>query len=257
MELGPRIILRFSNGIYITETVCWAVIVAVAMIIFALVATRNLKRDPKGMQGVSELIVEVVYNFVSNTMGKHNLSFAPYIGTLFFFLLFCNALGMLGQRAATADMNFTFAMGFLVFFLIQYNSIRSKGLKGYFAHFAEPFPFMVPIKIIEELVFPISLSFRIFGNILAGFIIVELYMHMMHSLSDNLHLPIPLLQAVTPLPVNAFFDIFEPFLQAFVFSILTMSFIAKAILVRDPYESGRESAVQSKDEHILSTNEVK
>jgi len=231
LELGPRIIIRFSNGVYITETVCWAVIVAIGMIIFAIVATRNMKQYPKGLQAVAELIVEYVYSFVKNTMGKHNIGFAPYIGTLFFFLLLCNALGLIGQRAATADMNFTFAMGILVFFLIQYNSVKSKGILGYLKEFAEPYPFMIPIKIIEELVFPVSLSFRIFGNILAGFIIVELYLHMMEGLSEKAHLPIPLLQAVTPLPVNAFFDVFEPLLQAFVFSILTMSFIAKAITV--------------------------
>jgi len=231
LELGPRIIIRFSNGVYITETVCWAVIVAVGMIVFAILATRNLKQYPKGLQAVAELIVEFVYNFVKNTMGKHNIGFAPYIGTLFFFLLLCNALGLIGQRAATADMNFTFAMGILVFFLIQYNSVKSKGILGYFKEFAEPYPFMIPIKIIEEVVFPVSLSFRIFGNILAGYIIVELYLNMMENLSARAHLPIPLLQAVTPLPVNAFFDVFEPFLQAFVFSILTMSFIAKAITV--------------------------
>jgi len=233
MDIGPRIILRFSGGLYITETVCWAVIVAAGMIIFALVATRNLKQYPKGLQTACEIIVDFVYSFVKNNMGKHNVGFAPYIGTLFFFLLFCNALGLLGQRAATADMNFTFAMGFLVFFLIQYNSIKSKGIVRYLKHFAEPFPFMIPINIIEELVFPVSLSFRIFGNILAGFIIVELYMHLMGSLSQKAHLPFPLLQAVTPLPVNAFFDIFEPFLQAFVFSMLTMAFIAKAIVVHN------------------------
>jgi len=240
LELGPRIIIRFSNGVYITETVCWAVIVAVCMIVFALVATRNMKRDPKGLQAVAELIVETVYKFVASTMGKHNISFAPYIGTLFLFLLFCNALGLLGQRAATADMNFCFAMGILVFFLIQYNSIKSKGIGRYIAHFAEPkgIPLgmkilMVPINIIEEVVFPVSLSFRIFGNILAGVIIVELFMENMKSLSEKAHLPIPLFQAVTPLPINAFFDIFEPFLQAFVFSILTMSFIAKAIVVHN------------------------
>ena len=233
LEVGPRIIIRFSNGVFITETVCWAVIVAVAMIVFALVATRNLKKYPKGVQTACEIIVEFVYNFVKNTMGKHNVGFAPYIGTLFFFLLFCNALGLLGQRAATADVNFTFAMGILVFFLIQYNSVKSKGIKGYLAHYAQPFVFMIPINIIEELVFPVSLSFRIFGNILAGVIIVELYMHMMESVSHKLHMSIPFLQAVTPLPVNAFFDIFEPFLQAFVFSMLTMSFIARAIVVHN------------------------
>ena len=232
-EIGPRIIYRFSNGVHITESVCWAVIVAIFMIIFAIVATRKLSRDPKGVQAICELIVETVYNFVRNTMGKHNLAFAPYIGTLFFFLIICNALGMIGQRAATADVNFAFAMGILVFVLIQYNSIKSKGIKGYLTHFAEPFPFMVPIKIIEEIVFPVSLSFRLFGNILAGYIILELYMGLMHSISEKFHAPLPFFQIVTPLPVNAFFDLFEPFLQAFVFTMLTMSFIAKAITVHN------------------------
>lgn len=231
MNVGPRIIIRFDNGLFVTETVVWAVIVAIAMIIFALVTTRNLKQFPKGIQIINEVIVEFVYNFVKNNMGKHNVGFAPYIGTLFFFLLFCNALGLLGQRAATADVNFTFAMGIMVFFLIQFNSIKSKGIKGYLTHFAKPYPFLIPINIIEEITFPVSLSFRIFGNILAGVIIVDLYMNMMAGVSENMHLPIPLMQAVTPLPVNAFFDIFEPFLQAFVFSMLTMAFVAKAITV--------------------------
>jgi F-type H+-transporting ATPase subunit a len=236
LELGPRIIFRLPNGLFITETVCWAVIVAVALIIFSLITTRNLKERPKGIQTILEFVVEFVYKFVKDTMGKHNVGFAPFIGTLFFFLLFCNALGMLGQRAPSSDLNFTFALGIMVFFLIQFNSIRSKGFPGYLKHFAEPFPFMIPINIMEEIVFPVSLSFRLFGNILAGVIVVELWMHMMDTLSASAHLPIPFFQAVTPLPVQAFFDIFEPILQAFVFSMLTMVFIAKAIVVHNREE---------------------
>jgi len=235
LEVGPRIIIRFDNGLFITETVFWAVIVAVCMIVFALVATRNLKQYPKGLQLVSEVIVEFFYNFVREKMGKHCINFAPYIGTLFIFLILCNALGLVGQRAATADINFTFAMGLVVFFLIQYNSIRSKGLLGYFKHFAEKdVPvliniLMVPIKVVEEIIFPVSLSFRIFGNILAGVIVMELFIHFMGYLSRQVHLPVPLFQIGTTLLPAAFFDIFEPFLQAFVFSMLTMAFIAKAI----------------------------
>ncbi|MCL2112123.1 MAG: F0F1 ATP synthase subunit A [Clostridiales bacterium] len=231
LELGPRVIIQFSNGVYITESVCWAVIVAVAMIVVAHIATRNMQRNPKGLQAVAELIVETTYKFVKNTMGSHNVGFAPFIGTLFLFLLFCNALGLLGQRAASADMNFAFALSIMVFFVIQGSSIRSQGIKGYLKHFAEPVPFMVPIKIIEECVFPVSLGFRLFGNILAGFIIIHIFMYMMGGLSANIGLPIPLLQAVTPLPAMAFFDVFEPVLQAFVFSMLTMVFVAKGIIV--------------------------
>jgi F-type H+-transporting ATPase subunit a len=166
-------------------------------------------------------------------MGKRNLSFAPYIGTLFLFLLFGNMLGLLGFRPITADMNTTFAMSVLVFFLIQINAIRSAGVGHYLKHFAEPYPFMIPIKILEEFTFPVSLSFRLFGNILAGVIIVELAMEGLHAASiDTLHLPLPFLQVPIRLPLNLFFDLFEPVLQAFVFTMLTMSFIAKAIVSR-------------------------
>jgi F-type H+-transporting ATPase subunit a len=126
-------------------------------------------------------------------------------------------------------------MGLVVFFLIQYNSIKSRGFGGYLKHFAEknvPVAInilMVPIKVIEEIIFPVSLSFRIFGNILAGVIVMELFIHFMGYLSNAVHLPIPLFQIGTTLVPAAFFDIFEPFLQAFVFSMLTMAFIAKAI----------------------------
>ncbi|MDR1496142.1 MAG: F0F1 ATP synthase subunit A [Clostridiales Family XIII bacterium] len=235
--LGARVIFRVVggplDGVVITETTIWAVIVAIGIIIFALLSVRKLDRYPKGLQAAAELIVEYVYKFVHDTMGKRNLSFAPYIGTLFLFLLFGNALGLLGFRPITADMNTTFAMSSIVFILIQASAIRSGGFGHYLKHFAEPFPFMVPIKIMEEFTFPISLSFRIFGNILAGVIIMELAMEGLHSLSlHTLHLPLPFLQIALPLPLNAFFDIFEPVLQAFVFTMLTMSFIAKAIVAR-------------------------
>ncbi|MDR3225051.1 MAG: F0F1 ATP synthase subunit A [Clostridiales Family XIII bacterium] len=245
--LGARVIFRIIggplDGVVITETTCWAVIISVGLIIFGLVCARKLERYPRGAQAVGELIVETVYKFVGDTMGKRNLSFAPYIGTLFLFLLFSNMLGLLGFRPVTADMNATFAMSIIVFFLIQINAIRSAGIGHYLKHFAEPYPFMVPIKILEEFTFPISLSFRLFGNILAGVIIMELFFEMLHGITASWHLNIPILQAVIPLPLNAFFDIFEPVLQAFVFTMLTMSFIAKAIVSRPEIE-GEEDEPQ-------------
>ncbi|MDR2487879.1 MAG: F0F1 ATP synthase subunit A [Clostridiales Family XIII bacterium] len=232
--LGPRIILRFEggflDGLYITETVFWAIIVSVFLVLFAVISTRKLKKIPRGAQAYAELIVEYVYKFTRDSMGKDKLMFAPFIGTLFLFLLFGNALGLIGFRPVTADMNATFALGFLVFLMIQYNAIRSRGIIGYLKHFAEPYPFMIPIKIMEEITFPVSLSFRIFGNILAGVIIMELVLEALKHLSTEvIKLPIPILQAVLPLPLNGFFDIFEPILQAFVFTMLTMTFIAKAM----------------------------
>ncbi|MDR2162725.1 MAG: F0F1 ATP synthase subunit A [Clostridiales Family XIII bacterium] len=233
--LGARVIFRVVggpfDGLEISETVIWAVIIAIGLIILGVLAGRKLERYPRGLQAVAELIVEYVYKFVRDTMGKRNMSYAPYIGTLFLFLLFGNMLGLLGFRPTTADMNMTFAMAGLVFIIIQVSAIRSQGVIHYLKHFAEPYPFMIPIKILEEFTFPISLAFRIFGNILAGVIIMELAMEGLKSISlETLHLPFPLLQAVLPLPLNVFFDIFEPILQAFVFTMLTMAFISKAIV---------------------------
>jgi F-type H+-transporting ATPase subunit a len=235
--LGPKIVIWFDRGplagFYITETVFWAVIVAAAICVLCLVSVRKLKQNPKGLQGFAELYVETVYKYTKDNMGPHNMSFAPFIGTIFIFLLISNALGLIGFRPVTSDMNATFALTIMIFFIIQISSMRSAGIGHYLGHFAQPYPFMIPIKIMEEFTFPLSLSFRLFGNILAGVIIMELAMEGLAHLSHSLKLAIPLFQIGIPLPLNAFFDMFEPVLQAFVFSMLTMAFIAKGIVVHD------------------------
>jgi len=237
-QLGPRIIIEFDSGplkgFFITETVIWAVIVAVILIIFTFVSTRKLKQYPTGIQAFAEFLVELVYKYVKDTMGPRNMVFAPFIGTLFFFLLIGNSLGLLGFRPVTADLNTTFAMAGMVFIIIQYNAVKSGGIKHYLKHFAEPYPFMIPIKILEEFTFPISLGFRIFGNILAGVVVMALVFTGLGYLSESVvHLPIPLFETIIPAPANLLFDMFEPVLQAFVFSMLTMAFIAKAIVMHD------------------------
>lgn len=235
-NLGVRKIIGFGDGsVFITETVLYSLIVAAVLVVFAFVSTRKMERHPKGLQAVAELIVESVYKLVGDTMGKHNLAFAPYIGTLFLFLLLGNSLGLWGLRPVTADVNTTFALAGVTFILIQYNSIKSRTLKGHLKHMAEPYPFMFPLKIIEEISFPISLSFRLFGNILGGMIVMALIFTGLGSISHKLHLPIPFLEAVIPLPANIFFDIFEPILQAFIFTMLSMVFIGMAIATHEDH----------------------
>jgi len=236
-NIGPRIIIALNDGrIIITETVIMGAILAALIIAAALWLTSDLKKEPSKKQIVAEFIVEMVYKLTKNTMGAHNVNFAPYVGTLIIFLLLGNSLGLYGLRPITADVNMTFALSLITFFLIQYNSIKSMGIKGKLKHMCEPYVFMFPLKIIEEIAKPISLGFRLFGNILGGVIVMSLIFTGLGGLCHMLHLPIPILEAVIPLPANLFFDVFEPIVQMFIFTMLTMVFIS--IEMKKPGDGG-------------------
>ena len=230
-HLGPKIVISLDGGrIIVTETVILGMLLA-ALIAAALIwLGHGLKKIPSKRQVLAEYLVEFIYNLTRNTMGAHNINFAPYVGTLFVFLILGNALGLFGLRPLTADVNMTFALSTITFFLINYNSIRSMGLKGKLRHMCDPYAFMFPLKLIEALSQPVSLGFRLFGNILAGAIVMALIMSGLAWLSTMLFLPIPLLQAVFPLPAQLFFDVFHPLIQAYIFTMLTMVFISMEIL---------------------------
>jgi F-type H+-transporting ATPase subunit a len=234
MQLGPRIILTIGN-VNITETIFFAWIVSLALIAFALIATRKMSLVPKGSQIWAEWIVDMIYNLVGNTMGKQHMKFAPYIGTLFMFLICGNALGLLDQRPVTADVNTTFALAGITFVLIHYNSIRTRSLKGYLKHMSEPYAFMLPVNLVGELAFPISLSFRLFGNITGGMIIMKLLFNGLESVTHGLSFSIPFLIIGIPLPANFFFDMFEAVLQAFIFTMLTMVFVANGMTTHESH----------------------
>ena len=236
-HLGPRKILGFFDGtVFITETVLIGLIIAGLMILFAVLSTRKMQQYPKGPQLVAEIIVEGIYNLTAGTMGKKNAdTYAPYIGTLFLFLIFANAAGLFGLRPVTADVNTAFALSTATFFIIQGSSIKNKGLIGHLKHYGEPYLFMYPIKIIEDISFPVSLAFRLFGNITGGMIIMALAFQGLHSLTEGMGISIPFFQFLIPLPLNLFFDIFEPILQAFIFTMLTMAFVSLSIVIHEDH----------------------
>ncbi|MEI8217238.1 MAG: F0F1 ATP synthase subunit A [Eubacteriales bacterium] len=225
-NLGPKYLLELPYGIKLTESVVHMWIVMAILIVFSLVFVRNFQKVPGKMQNLIELIVDVTYSQVNKVMGPSMIGFAPYIGTLFIFVLFGNFLGLLGIRPITSDVNTTFALGTITFFLIHVTSLKRKGLKGYLKHLSGASIVMLPMNVISELVFPISLSFRLFGNITGGVIILTLAYTGLDSLSAMLGLPVSVFGFLIPIPLNAFFDVFEGVLQAFIFAMLTMTFIA-------------------------------
>ncbi len=233
MEFGAKVIYIFPDslpligGFRLTETVTTTWAIMAILMGGSYLLTRNLEKIPKGVQNMLEVFVDVVYNLVGSTMGEDKIRFAPYIGTLMMYLAFANLAGLLAVRPPTADLNTTLALALMTFFLIHFNGLRSKGLLGYLKGFIEPFPMLLPINILGELATPISLSFRLFGNIVGGMIIMSLiYTALGGALTIG---GIGFLQLGIPAVLHVYFDLFSGLLQTFIFAMLSMIFISGAM----------------------------
>ncbi|RBP37804.1 F0F1 ATP synthase subunit A [Garciella nitratireducens] len=213
MEYAPKVMFHVF-GFPITETVTTTWIIMAVIIFIAWLGGRKLEKVPGKFQNIMELVVDGVNSLTKSTMGEDKLSFAPYMGALAFYLAFANLIGLIGLRPPTADLTTTFALSLLTFFMTQYFGLRSKGL-GYIKGFAQPFILLLPINIIGEIANPISLAFRLFGNIVGGLIIMSL-----------VYSVVPLILPVLP---HAYFDVFSGLLQTFIFVMLSMVYISGAM----------------------------
>ena len=233
---GAKIMFTISEdipiigGVPVTETITTTWIIMASMIIGSIIFTRNLKRIPTGIQNIVETVVGSVYNLTETTMGSDKVGFAPYIGTLMMYLALANLAGLLGVRPPTADLNMTLSLALITFFMIHFNGIRRKGVLGYLKGFTEPFFLLTPINLIGEIATPISLSFRLFGNIVGGSIIMALVYSALAAFSSALlGLDIPILQVGVPAVLHVYFDVFSGLLQTFIFAMLTMVFVSGAM----------------------------
>ena len=214
-----------------TVIVSWLIIAALALVSFFL--TRNLKKVPTTKRQVFlEYAVGVLYDMVNNTMGekvvKRMPNIVPYIGSLFLFFACSNLIGLLGFRSPTTDIDTTLAWALITFFMIYFTGIKFNGL-AYFKGLLEPLPFLLPLNIIGEIAKPISLTFRPFGNILGGAVIMALLYQFLGWLSSLIPgVSIPIGQLIIPVPLHLYFDLFSGVLQAFIFVMLTMVFVADA-----------------------------
>ncbi|HAS74364.1 MAG TPA: ATP synthase F0 subunit A [Clostridiales bacterium UBA8960] len=226
---GPRIVF-YIGDIPVSETVTVTWFIMGLLLIFSLVATRNLKREPKGLQLFVEELVKVINGLTKQNMGEHNTSFAPYVGTLLIFIGLSNVAGLFGFRPPTADLNTTMCLSITTFVLTQFFGLKSKGLGNYSKGFLQPMPFLLPLNIIGELANPVSLGFRLFGNIVAGVIIMSLLYGALGGFTEMLlGLTVPLFQTGVPAILHIYFDLFAGLLQSFIFTMLTMVFISGAM----------------------------
>lgn len=209
----------FGQDLNLTTTHIAIIIVVATLIIFALFANRAIKKaDPEKAPGtflnIIELMVESVDNLTHANMGERGLAFSNYIGTLFAFILLSNISGLFGLRPPTADYSTTFALAIITFVLIHYNGFKYQKMK----HITDLFKPIIlsPINIIGEIATPISMSLRLFGNIMAG----TTMMGLLYGL-------IPwFLTLAWPGVLHAYLDVFSGCIQTYVFCMLTMVFIS-------------------------------
>nr|WDA98910.1 ATP synthase CF0 A subunit [Sciadococcus taiwanensis] len=203
--------------------VSWIVIFG--LLAFSLGGTTNLRRTPMGLQNFLEYVLEFLQDIAKDQIGEHEYrGWVPFIATLFLFIFTSNWAGALipwklikipqGELAApTNDINSTVALALLTSLSYFYAGIRKKGIR-YFNRYVSPTPILLPINILEDFTKPLSLSFRLFGNVVADELVVSVFT-----------LLIPLL---IPLPVMVL-GLFASSIQALIFATLSAAYIGEAL----------------------------
>ena len=195
---------------------------AAALLIFtSLLLARKLNQRPGKAQVVLEMLVEFIRNMCRDFIGDHHYQkYVPYAGTLFLFLCAANILAVLnfvpGLRIypPTKDINVTLPLSLMTILIVLYSSFHYKGPAGTAKDLLKPIPMMLPFNLMEYVTKPLSLCLRLFGNVVAAFVIMELIFHTM---------------GIIAAPFSAYFDFFDGILQAYIFVFLTCLYIGEAV----------------------------
>lgn len=203
----------FPVEIGIEVIVQWVIILILG--ILAYVLTKNLKRVPDKKQTILETLYDFIKDLIVQNMGNEYLSFIPYIGTLILFLVFMNLTGLIGIKPPTQSISVTSALALISFLVIQATAIKKNGFGHYLIGYAHPYAAMLPLNILERFILPVTLSLRLFGNMVAAVILIDLVYAALSSVGW-------LAQIGIPVALHGYFDLFDGLLQAYVFSLLTM-----------------------------------
>ena len=231
-DIKNHAVLRLGDiEVWITDTMISTWIIMGVLIVFAVIVrikVRNFTEVPSGFQNLIESLVEVFDGYVRSTAGEKLMYLGNWFFTLFIFILISNISGLFGLRPPTADWSMTLSMALVTFVLIQVLGVRyrkAQYVKDLFAPLPWwcPIPLFLPINVIGELARPISLSFRLFGNILAGLIMMAL----LYSMAPVI------IRFGFPAALHIYFDLFAGILQTYIFCTLSLSFIAGAAEVTE------------------------
>ena len=280
---GAFVYFKLFGVIPITQTTVSSLIVTIILCLACVKLGKRLKKRPDGVQVIVEKMIDMLYNMVEGSMGKHNLHWAPFIGTIFMSSICGTFIGLTGfLRSVTADLSCTLAWSVLVSVIIWRNNIKYNGIKNWLKGFTEPIVIMTPMNIISEIAQPVAMAFRHFGNVAGGGVITTI-LYMAFSLASGFvmnliaksHVAVvivlgaigafvlirairkthkilqywlggmmlalgvfgalqmfgvlsgvPVLAFGIPAVLSCYFDLFSGFVQAYVFTLLTMTYIA-------------------------------
>lgn len=239
---GAKILytIPIFGGINITQTlvVTWALMIILTCL--CIWATKDLKvRNISKKQAVVEWLYKFVANLVEVNMGPKWRKMIPFVGTILIGSITMSLSSLLGLYPPTGDFMTIFAWAITVFVIITRTKIRSQGFKNYLKGFLDPVAVLAPINVMAELFTPISMTFRHFGNVLSGVIITSLIYSALGALNSAVFglIPgatgqilgiIPIFELGAPAVISLYFDWFSGAIQAYIFCMLTMIFIAQA-----------------------------
>lgn len=250
------------GGIRITQTTVSLLVVTLIIALAAFIMTRKITKRPGGKQAIVEKLVVMLTNLVTDTMGAHNKRFVPYIGTLFMSSIIGSVIGTTQIfRSTTADLSTTLAWALATIFIVWYSNIKNLGFFGWLKSFTEPIVLLTPMNIISEIATPVAMAFRHFGNVAGGGVLMTIIYAALASASSMVFswLPEavfavfpPVLQVGIPAILSIYFDLFSGFIQAFVFSLLSMVYIGMA----NPPLEERPQKVKGKKVKKVKQNKV-
>ncbi len=213
-EVGAHQLVHLAGWTFHLDTLKMTWLAMVIVLSLAILATRRLEVVPRGWQNVMEIVIEALMSQIESTIGPKGKKLAPLLITLFLFILVSNQLGLVpGLVSPTTDLNTTLGLALMIVVMVHVLGVMNRG-GAYFKHFFEPYiPFIV-INLVEEIAKPATLALRLFGNILAGEVMLMV-----------LTLLVPWFVPVVWLG----FSVFVGAVQAFVFTMLSIAYLSNSL----------------------------
>jgi F-type H+-transporting ATPase subunit a len=240
IKIGEHVERHFLGMTFNMDTIWTTGVAAAVVLVLGFWARRQLTRDienhvPSKLQILWEGVVNEVQVQVEDNLGKANRTVVMLAVAEFFFILIANWLEMIPSEpnehfhllpSPTSDTNLTYAMAVMVMIGVWTYGIRQKGVKGYFSHFLQPYAFLLPLNVIEEVTKPISLALRLFGNIFAGGILLALIASMTAWTVGVV--PVGGVLSILFAIMWKLFDMAIGLIQAFIFALLTVLYFGMA-----------------------------